>query len=483
MNELQEILKEEYEKQATITAAMLMEMVEEALGSFSSLVEGGEKQERPEEGFYLPPIRITEAWGRPGTKDRQIIEQFTKTIVGNTLEEKLTSLNNIVSKVNPGAGIPEILGTMVVIEILNALLADFTESAGGFIFEGFLAGLFGGEAEQITDVGDETGEATGKPITDVVIGGREYSLKLLGQTTAVKGSFKNMVEHFKGRDHVVYLDARRTGEGLEFGEFEITLDNFLDVFYEPFKKIARDQLVDGSEGLQGSEALSQVINKVGEKDVTFVKFQKSPPGTNKRKFSKEALAELSPEQIDSTVVAGVYYNKAKEFDKQSAKIKKLFGDGAAFDSMRAQLFRYKKQPSAATKAELLAFMTTLAGYKNKEQFDFTRGQAESIHNFKSIGELKIGPEVLKETWIQYGEVLKENVEPIYRALGDFTTNINLFFLSGEKEVDHKGHGMEAAQDARDLQTSTDKAVKDMSASPAPAIGPQTHRPFPGTPGE
>ena len=46
MNELQEILKEEYEKQATITAAMLMEMVEEALGSFSSLVEGGEKKER-----------------------------------------------------------------------------------------------------------------------------------------------------------------------------------------------------------------------------------------------------------------------------------------------------------------------------------------------------------------------------------------------------------------------------------------------------
>ena len=39
--------------------------------------------------------------------------------------------------------------------------------------------------------------ATGKPITDVRLGGKEYSLKLLGQKTGVKGSFVNMVEHFK----------------------------------------------------------------------------------------------------------------------------------------------------------------------------------------------------------------------------------------------------------------------------------------------
>ena len=33
---------------------------------------------------------------------------------------------------------------------------QFTEAAGGFIFEGFLAGLFGEGSVQITDVEDET---------------------------------------------------------------------------------------------------------------------------------------------------------------------------------------------------------------------------------------------------------------------------------------------------------------------------------------
>ncbi len=245
MSDLRNILKEEYiRKEKMITPTTLMEMIEEVATAVDFLKErqapmqkGTEKEE-----YYLPVIRITEAWGKPGTKDREIIEQFTSTILGDTLEDKIASINRVITDADESASIPQILSSMVVIEILNAILADFTESAGGFIFEGFLAGLFGGAAVQVTDVGADTGEATGKPITDVVLGGKEYSLKLLGQTTGVKGSFRNMVEHFKGRDHVVYLDARRTGEGLVFGEFEITLDNFLDVFYEPFKKISRDNV-------------------------------------------------------------------------------------------------------------------------------------------------------------------------------------------------------------------------------------------------
>jgi hypothetical protein len=201
--------------------------------------------------YFLPTIKITEDWGKIGSKDRQIIEKFTRNIEGDTLEAKLSNINKVITE-RSAATIPQILGTMVVVEILNSVLREFTESAGGFIFEGFLAGLFGGESVQITDTKDqeEAGEATeaaGKPITDVVLGGREYSLKLLGQSTAVKGSFKNMVEHFRVKDHIVYLDARRIhGEnsdgskgavkGLEFGEFVITRENFMKVFMDPFLK-------------------------------------------------------------------------------------------------------------------------------------------------------------------------------------------------------------------------------------------------------
>ena len=143
------------------------------------------------------------------------------------------------------ADIGEILATMMVCEILYSIISQFTESAGGFIFEGFLAGLFGGKAVQITDPSEIEGmDASGKPITDVILGGRHYSLKLLGQKTEVKGSFRNMVEHFKAPnvDHIVYLDARRVdkNQGLQFGEFTITLEDFLDVFFDPIiKKVGR----------------------------------------------------------------------------------------------------------------------------------------------------------------------------------------------------------------------------------------------------
>lgn len=186
----------------------------------------------------LPVVKISEAWGRIGNSDRQIIEAFSKNVAGTTLEAKLASINQVLKAETPSANISELLSTMMVCEILTSILRDFTESAGGFIFEGFLAGLFGGQSVQITGPEDIGSGATGKPITDVILADRHYSLKLLGQTTVVKGSFRNMVEHFADYDHVIYLDARRIGgdQGLEFGEFLITLENFLDVFVTPFLK-------------------------------------------------------------------------------------------------------------------------------------------------------------------------------------------------------------------------------------------------------
>ena len=211
----------------------LLEMIEKEFRLFE---EKSAEIDYSDINISLPTIKITEDWGRMSTKDRAIIENFTKRIQGNTLEQKLESLNSILTTKKEKATVSDILSTMVVCEILSSILREFTESAGGFIFEGFLAGLFGGESVQITGPEDIGSGATGKPITDVILNNRHYSLKLLGQKTAVAGSFRNMVEHFTDYDHVVYLDGRRIGkdQGLEFGEFIITLPRFLDVFLAPF---------------------------------------------------------------------------------------------------------------------------------------------------------------------------------------------------------------------------------------------------------
>ena len=227
-------------KKTLLNLGALLEMVEQAMDMDVPLLREDAPRTAAPAGadkFPLPKLRITEAWGAPESDDREIIEKYSKNIPGTTLQEKLQYLADIIEGKIVLHDVQPIISTLVMIEVLSTILADFTESAGGFIFEGFLAGLFGGQSVQVTDVSGDEADASGKPITDVRLGGKEYSLKLLGQKTGVKGSFKNMVEHFKsGKDHVVYLDARRVGktEGLEFGEFTITLGNFLDVFFKPF---------------------------------------------------------------------------------------------------------------------------------------------------------------------------------------------------------------------------------------------------------
>ena len=482
MDELDKLIERNYQKKNTghFGFQELIELVEGVIGG-TPLIEKEERSPSMEKGtseqggYFLPTIKITEAWGKPGTKDREIIEQFTRKIPGTTLEEKLGNINAVIRDADPAAKIPQILSSMVMIEVLNSILGEFTESAGGFIFEGFLAGLFGGQSVQITDVGQQEQEtsATGKPITDVVLGDREYSLKLLGPSTGVKGSFRNMVEHFKGRDHIVYLDARRTADGLEFGEFVITLGDFAKVFIDPLvKQVTRK----GEEAFRTDNApelkkfISNLIKqkkslkkiKLGKKGFIEGKsdtvFQYSPTAKNlsEAKLNEKdmnafinKLIKTDNEELQQFAPFAVDYADTKF---EGTKAERLFGSFGKAEQVRrlSQEGKYD---------ELLKALEDTPGYKNREQFEFTRAQAEAIENFKPIGELEINPDALKRTWMAYGDVLNQNVEPIYKALNQFNENINKFFLSDDDEGTHKQHGVEAANDAKQLKTSTDEAVQ------------------------
>lgn len=428
--------------------------------------------------YFLPTIKITEDWGKPGSKDREIIETFTKNIRGNTVEEKLASINQVMSQADPNAGIPEILSAMMVTEILNAILTEFTESAGGFIFEGFLAGLFGGESVQITDVGQqEGGEAKGKPITDVELGGKEYSLKLLGPGTAVKGSFKNMVEHFAGgRDHVIYLDARRTGSGLEFSEFLITLQNFAEIFIDPLVKEVTKR---GEEAYRTDNAdelkqkLSDLVkNKRAIKKIQFGK-KGFIPGRTIRSFEFSPTRELGI-QLDEAAVSDSEMNQVinKIFKTPSDQLQQLgpftidYADVKYEGTKAERLFgpfgvaeQVRRLSEEGDTEKLLEVLKQTPGYKNSEQFEFTKNQVESIKNFRKIGELEINPEELKKTWLTYGNLLSKTVEPIYRALSLFTDNINKFFMASPEDQDRKEFGQKAARESVVLKDTTDEAVK------------------------
>ena len=105
-----------------------------------------------------------------------------------------------------------------------------------------------------------------------MLNNKHYSLKLLGENTDVKGSFRNMVEHFRKYDHVIYLDARRVDkdQGLQFGEFLVTLDNFLDIFVVPFlKDVTIKEPVQVETGADLKRLMSSLIkNKQAIKRIT-----------------------------------------------------------------------------------------------------------------------------------------------------------------------------------------------------------------------
>jgi hypothetical protein len=397
----------------------------------------------------LPVVRISEAWGRVDNADRDVIEAFASKIKGSTLEAKLTSLNNVLTREDPHANISTLLSTMMVCEVLSTILRDFTEAAGGFIFEGFLAGLFGGQSIQITGPEDIEGMvAAGKPITDVVLNDKHYSLKLLGPNTVVKGSFKNLVNHFETIDHVIYLDARRVGgiEGLEFGEFTITLETFLDVFFKPLAGIKKLVKVINPPG--AVRKLNASLEALGDK-VFQVKAARYANRLWWRGEDIQQLLALDHETLQSLAPFEIHYSE--ESFAGSKKARKLFGTGRQFNNVVEAI-------ETGDHATIIAALKETRGYLQPEQFELTKKQAESIRGFKSVGTLMIGEQHMKTVWLRYAKILQEVINPIYGNLQEFTNNINAYLL-GAGETDRKSRGQQAIHDAAQLQTATDTAVK------------------------
>jgi len=476
---------------------ILMEMVEEQLDGFVPKEVLKEAQGDTEEVVvHLPIIKITEDWGKVSkegvpTEDRKIIEMYTQNIKGNTVQEKINYLNSIIAGEQKGAKLKEILGTLVVLEILSNILEEFTESAGGFIFEAFLAGLFGGQSVQIVE--PEGGSAAlGKPITDVVLSGREYSLKLLGPGTDVKGSFRNMVEHFNEKDHVVYLDARRNkaNDALEFGEFTITLMQFLDVFYMPLRKkvtVKPDPDPEQAMTLKTAEKFQEFVGEKAAQDfpITQLRFSKPFPDlrggpgalaytftkgasggvskkavTNKKLSPKDfsdLLARVASVSSDDLKVYGPFAVAYTESVFEGSKAEKLFGS-------LEEIGKIDDAIATGNEALIIDLLRETPGYVGEKQFLFTRGQVEKgIKNFTPLGTLQLGDEVLKQTWLQYGELLNATIGPVYEALNSFSTSISSYFL-GATEVgqSRRQSGIKAIGDADNLKNATVAATETLA---------------------
>jgi len=490
MADLKTLISNYFEPKESFGLESLFQMIQETRLTNQTLLEdeGVDPGEEKTFNIAFPKIRITEDFGKIGTEDRQIIEKFAKNITGSTLEEKIASLNSVLTIKKENASIGEILSTMVMCEILSAIITNFTEAAGGFIFEGFLAGLFGGQSIQIQsaeDIPETPGEVesgvTGKPITDVMLNNKHYSLKLLGESTDVKGSFRNIVEHFRKYDHVIYLDARRVDkdQGLQFGEFLVTLDNFLDIFVVPFlKDVTIKEPVQVETGADLKQLLSDLIKppkQAIKKITTNLKKPAMPQFGGYRAFQYSQVAptklrETKVNDQDLKYVIGVIFDtpsdeldayapftvKYAETKFEGTKANALFGSYANVERLQEAIDQGNRE-------EIFAALEQTPGYVNEQQFVLTKKQVEEkIKNFKNIGTLMIGKEYMENTFAMYADLLRETITPVYEQLQFFTNNINDYFLGVSDEVvdqDRKQYALDAINNANQLATATSDAVE------------------------
>ena len=177
--------------------------------------------------LQLPKFALSEKWGDPSSDDRQIIERFFGNIQGDTLQEKINSVQTFIKDCDEScineSKVETIIGNLVFLDSLAGVIEDFNAQTGGFMFEALLAVLIKGT--QVTEL------AGGNlPIEDLLDSDGETPLSLkffFKGPKYVKGSVDNLrngIERFqKPITYIVALKEREGKDilGVDFYQFTI----------------------------------------------------------------------------------------------------------------------------------------------------------------------------------------------------------------------------------------------------------------------
>jgi hypothetical protein len=411
----------------------LQRLVEQVLGEDSDVL--GQKL-----SITFPAIKITENWGTLDNKDRELLELLMKNVRGTTVQDKLTHVQNFITY-EEGRPISDIFSNLIFLEIFSNIIKEYNASTTGFLFEAFLAGLFGGEQSvQISDPVEGN-----LPITDVTLRGVPYSLKVLSPSKPVHGSFKNLVDHFRTEEKIIYLVVTKLkGDEtnvLTFAEFEITLDNFHTYvgYIEPGTEVDDIQIVKalGSE-IDFSE---KTVDNNG--DLITLASRARIPG--KGSFTK---SKLEPD-TEYEVKAIVGKKQRRTVPKGHGGGVDLYGSVEAYDHIAAL---------TDDKKTLQALIDT-PGYRDKKQFGISPAYVRRTATL--LGKLDLRDETLRGVAEAYAVDLQETLIPIYSALSELTNHVNKYFLEGadSTETSRKEHAVLAAKEAIILKDSTDRIVK------------------------
>jgi hypothetical protein len=494
MSELTEILREAYQKKEErkpIDFSTLIEMIEQLYDAIEPEVTAGlmppssgyavvtEESERDVEVagneasdeitvIRRPTIKITELWGKMENGDREIMEALMKNIAGDTIEKKVQSVNEFLMKEAPPPGegdISKIMSYLIFLDTFASIISDYGASVSGFLFEAFLAALFGGTSIQVDDPAQVGARPGSLPIEDVQLAlqrGEEateivpYSLKVLRKDGVVHGSFKNIVDYFldpaeeRKTDTIVYLivikDAdKKEGGGygswngkLKFYEFVISRDNFLQLIGAPTEVSIYDYLP-----ITSSRRARQVL-------------EKNPAAI--RGWPRYKTLEGGDIPEDTEIPKGTELLRLQD----TGQTEKIIKGSAAklYTPEQYGVVTGKFAEAPALDRQVFAALTDTKGYGSKQkggaQWSIGHGVYTANEYYK--GEIDLDPEVLKTRAEDYTQSLNASIVAIFNALGDLTDNINTYFIGSENQ-NRKVVGQQAKKDAEVLKREVNTVIK------------------------
>jgi hypothetical protein len=473
------------------------------------LSEGEKKDTNTEDAqgkFKLPTVKISQAWGKPETGDRERLSRFMRNIEGQTLEDKIRFINDILQgKTIDNKNVEQIISVMMFSELMSGIINEFDSRTAGHLFEAFVAGLFGGQSRQLSD----------NSIVDIVSDdGQFYSLKLLQKAGAItsggnlskgseiKGSFQNLITFFKnnlrnGIDAPVhYLIAGKDGNRITLGQFSMSLDNFLDVFFysrsedpkhysrkstgasmvkTPAKIFSKQQL---KEFLKEPKAIYYIYapNVSGNKYIFGTRDNTKPDLSDNLDWGRlfdEASANAkkdSNEPILSIKYGEYEYERTSYISVEDIFLPRQLKTGnrqATTSDQKEEVQNHLEVISSLLDQgdleTLINYLEQLPGYKEKQQFYITQEEMQNISNFSKIGEFDVSEEALKQLWTNYANLLNETVAPLYRVFDKFSTSIENYITSpaSVEQGTRKSYGDEAITSSQQLAVETSKTVESL----------------------
>tara|TARA_R110002110_G_scaffold101966_2_gene258798 strand:+ start:1664 stop:2986 length:1323 start_codon:yes stop_codon:yes gene_type:complete len=363
----------------------------------------------------LPKFSPTENWGDPASLERGQVNQIFRAIGGGaSLPEKLAFIKRLQEPDNNISSPRRVISTLIVLEALNATINSFGASTAGFVFEGFLAALLGGKQEA------EVSEKGNLPIQDI-IAFTEYgsanvpmSLKLLKNTTDVKGSYTNLIDALDEFQEMVYVVVYKEGGDREVSEidmrqFVFRRDNFLQAI---------------------------TINSGGQKLVSLE--GKSP---------QESLSILTNPELDwptqyalLTRTAG-YTGQAIPMPGEAPEQQEETPEEQEPVEVTAESLRNKWEQQVLAEAK----------EGGKTQWSLSTSQlatkVNDIIDYQNLGTLEVSPEKIYSTASGYLDILGDSVVDLFEAVANLSQNLNTYFVAKDRSKAIKG-GEEAVKNAQ-----------------------------------